>query len=113
MKSWTRGGVRIATVAILVLLAHVCQASPISYDEAVSGDLPDLFPSTVFALDVGANTLRGTTHVLVIVPVLTSVDFDQFAFTVPAGTHLTDIVYSFHLSAMPGLSTAQVNYTLD
>src|SRR5262245_46295881 len=76
----------IGCVAVL-LVARVGSATPIAYDEGVSGDLPPSYPAPLFTLDVGSNTVKGTTHLTL---VNTSVDFDDFAFVVPVGTHVTD-----------------------
>src|SRR5688572_9864639 len=61
-------------LSVLALVPTAC-ADPVHYDEAVSGDLADNFGAfPVFALDVGTNTVFGTT----------GNNLDAFAFVVPA-----------------------------
>jgi hypothetical protein len=81
-------------------------ATPIHYDEGVSGDLPNQGPYTLLPLDIGLNTVSGSQY-LPGVPV--SGDFDNVAFTVPSGTFVTNITYATTLtSGGPG----QVIYEL-
>jgi len=70
-------------------------AVPLSYSEALAGDIT--FPAPAFALDVGTNTVAGTTHFDVNRPGAPrfDVDFDSFAFTVPSGAQLSGIALSF------------------
>jgi hypothetical protein len=82
---------RILSVVVFSA-ARLAYSTPITYNEAVSGDLGDAFPATVFTLDIGANTVVGTTSFGFNG---VAFDFDQFAFVVPAGTHVTDITYAF------------------
>ena len=69
-------------------------AAPIAYDEAVHGDLPDNDPElggfTPFTLDVGSNTVSGSTSE-VLGPFL---DPDAFSFIVPAGMEVTSAAVS-------------------
>jgi hypothetical protein len=68
---------------------------PLDYSETISGDLPSQ-PSTAFAFDFGANTVSGTTHLAVVVgDVHFDVDFDSFAFTLPAGSSLAAMSLAF------------------
>lgn len=73
-------------IAILVCRACVTFASPVTYEENVSGDLTDgSDPLPIFHFDVGVNVVRGTfgrDH-------LFNDDFDSFAFTVPAGCEMS------------------------
>jgi len=71
-------------------LATRANATPVTYTEAVSGDLSASLPGTLLTLDVGANTVSGPTSFG---------DFDSFAFTVPVGMKVTDITYAFVFSA--------------
>jgi hypothetical protein len=70
------------TLAALICATGAAFAAPVNYNESVDGDLASN-PLTVFAFDVGANTISGTTG-----RVGGSIDFDGFAFTVPAGAVL-------------------------
>src|SRR4051812_38147432 len=77
---------------VLLLAARLAYAIPVTYNEGVSGDLGETFPATVFTLDVGSNTVSGTTSFGFNG---VAFDFDQFAFVVPVGMHVTDITYAF------------------
>jgi hypothetical protein len=77
----------------MVGLARPASATPINYQESVSGDLPTSLPAApafVFLLDVGVNTVSGTSHFNV-----DGADGDSFAFTIPVGMELTNISYAF------------------
>jgi len=69
-------------------------ATPLAYNEAVSGDLPENPPFPVLSLDVGANTVSGTSFVNFPVGGPNSADFDSFEFSVPANTQLVGITYT-------------------
>jgi hypothetical protein len=76
-----------ATMAAVFVLAGAGYASAavVTYNESVSGDLPAGIagnPLPIMNLDVGTNTVKGTSGVG------GSVDFDSFAFTVPVGAQL-------------------------
>src|SRR5256885_1833704 len=80
-------------VVMMVMTGFVrpAAATPISYSEGVSGDLiGDLPASTIFTLDVGVNTVSGTS---IYGPGGT--DFDSFAFDVPVGMQVSNISYAF------------------
>jgi PEP-CTERM motif len=99
----------IGCVAVL-LVARVGSATPIAYDEGVSGDLPTLYPAPLFTLDVGSNTVKGTTHLH---PLVDEPDADNFSFVVPVGLHVTDIVYAFQTSLVGGTTNASAHYVFD
>ena len=103
---------QLASLIGLVLFAQVARATPVAYDEAISGDLGGAFPATAFTLDVGANTVKGTTHFFTS---NSNVDFDQFAIVVPVGMQVTDITYAFQTQTLPGTNTIVANseYQLD
>jgi hypothetical protein len=61
-------------------------AGPISYNESIDGDLPDTDPLKLLTLGLGTNTISGTFGAN---EILDTVDFDPFAFIVPAGTHVS------------------------
>ena len=111
MRSRTRI-LQLASLIGLVLFAQVARATPLAYDEAISGDLGFSFPATVFTLDVGANTVKGTTHFFTS---NSNTDFDQFAIVVPVGMQVTDITYTFQTQTLPGTNTtvAKSEYRLD
>jgi hypothetical protein len=80
----------LLVVALLGCCVPHAGAAPFVYSESVSGDLAaDLPVATVFALDVGDNTVSGTLGFGL---------FDSFAFSVPVGTQLTQITFSFVLA---------------
>ena len=102
-----------AALVAFVLFARLSAATTIAYDEAISGDLGDTFPATAFTLDIGSNTIMGTTHFFAN-PGVNS-DFDQFALVVPVGLHVTDITFAFQTQTLPGTNTtvAKAEYRLD
>jgi hypothetical protein len=78
----------------MVGLVRPASATPISYTESASGDLPPFLPAApafVFTLDVGVNTVSGTSHF----DNVDGADGDSFAFTIPVGMELTNISYAF------------------
>ena len=80
---------------LLSALAMPAWAAPLHYSEAVSGDLAATAGSP-FALDVGDNTVSGTTQLLLFHNGLHfDGDFDSFAFTLPGDTQLESISLSF------------------
>jgi hypothetical protein len=100
MKASIKFSVRRCT--LLGALTHaLCtpasNAVPLSYDEAVSGDLPSEFaPSPiVFHFDVGTNSVRGR-----IIEGPFGSDFDSFAFSIPTAAQLTEISYDFATTAL-------------
>lgn len=89
---------KYSTLIILsCLAAGGAQATTVSYNEFVSGDLPYLYPNStasVLNLGVGQNTVYGR---------LSSWgDFDTFAFSVPQSTQLNSVSLSFGLSTATG-----------
>jgi hypothetical protein len=80
------------TVATLACVTSA-QAAPIMFQEAVSGDLPAEGLLPTFTLDLGVNTVSGTVAYTMFGPGVprTVVDFDGFAFIVPAGTQVTNV----------------------
>jgi len=88
---------RIFTTIIALLAALAVSpghATPLAYNEAVSGDLPESAPFPVLPLDVGVNTVNGTSFVNFPVGGPNSADFDSFEFSVPANTRLVWITYT-------------------
>jgi PEP-CTERM motif len=99
----------LATFVVMLLMTvwvSPAGATPISYSESVSGDLVSALPApTVFILDVGVNTVSGTSH---FVPGL---DPDSFAFTVPVGLVVTNVSYAFVRTI--GGTGGHTEFTLD
>lgn len=79
--------IRPLSFALVTLAAVAAHAAPITYIEQVHGDLP-LFgdPLTTVALDVGLNTVTGTTALG-----SAGFDFDSFAFTVAPGQRVESL----------------------
>jgi hypothetical protein len=97
----------LGTLVVLALFSSVSEATPFIYDETLSGDLPCQSPpcATTFAFDVGTNIVRGTvTNALF--------NFDSFSFSIPVGTELTSVVYSWTLSGTPTVTVAGTAYAL-
>jgi hypothetical protein len=70
---------------MLCLFARHATAVPVTYNEFVDGDLPQVgFPLPTLAFDIGINTVSGRFGVLSEV----EDDADAFAFTVPAGAEV-------------------------
>jgi hypothetical protein len=86
-------------------------AGSVHYDESVWGDLPES-PSS-FQVDIGANTISGNTHFFVLEPGCPDfyLDFDGFAFALPAHMQLVEASLSFTLDAH-NVSRAESQYLL-
>jgi len=88
---------RAAFLLIVGLIAPVrsALATPFTYSEAVSGDLPQVSLSA-FQFDLGDNTIAGTTDFMFFSEpgCHFCVDFDSFAFTLPTNTRLESISVS-------------------
>ena len=90
---------RLAICLVLVglTLTGVAGAEPITYSEALHGDLGQLLAPgesgtpTVFALDEGLNTFTGT---LSPGSGPDNIDWDSIALSVPEGTQLATVSYS-------------------
>jgi hypothetical protein len=80
-----------AVMLVMVGLVRPASATQIHYQELVSGDLSASLPGPLFTLDVGVNTVSGTSTDA---PGLL-VDPDSFAFIVPVGMEVTNISYAF------------------
>src|SRR5688572_15894854 len=75
----------VAQASLLVLSAapyfpSEVVAGPVNFHESVGGDLPQLSPLTLFALDIGVNAVSGRYS-----NEGNSLDFDSLAFIVPDG----------------------------
>ena len=77
----------------LVLAGPSLTAATLNYQESVSGDLPEISPWVLLNLDVGANTVSGSSRLTVSSTAITFHDFDSFRFVVPVGTELTSIQF--------------------
>ena len=100
---------RIVSVAVVLSAARLGYGTPITYNEAVSGDLGDNFAARLFTLDAGSNPVSGTTS---FGANGISFDFDNFAFVVPAGMHVTDITYGFTTVTNGDMTFRSIGYLL-
>ena len=96
-------------IAVVLSAARLCYGTPITYNEAVSGDLGDNFAARMFTLDAGSNTVSGTTS---FGANGIGFDFDNFAFVVPAGMHVTDITYAFTTVTNGDMAFRSIGYLL-
>ena len=94
---------------LLGCFASPAGAAPFTYSEGadLSGFPP---PFTVFALDVGLNTVSGTIEQDFLGQGIS--DFDAFAFSVPAGTQLTQFSFSFLTQLLSGTTGAATSFLL-
>lgn len=95
---------RLMQLAILASgLASVAQAATITYDEAVSGDLPYGGRGTVptlFSFDAGINSVQGT-ETFFTNNGSTTVDGDGFRFSLGAGQVLTSVIFEYSGTQQP------------
>lgn len=98
------GWVRAALLAIagFVVIAGPAVATPVNYNEAVDGDLPGGSPYPVLPLDVGVNTVTGTSDFDAPSLDSLSADFDDFEFTVPASTRLVSFGFTSSVTSVSG-----------
>jgi hypothetical protein len=101
------GWVCAALVAIagFAVVTEPAAATPLNYNEAVSGDLPEDPPYPVLPLGVGVNTVTGTSDFDAPSPSSISADFDDFEFTVPAGTQLVSFGFTSNVTSVSGSPT--------
>lgn len=104
----------LAAVLGFAALPGAAQSAPLSYDEAVDGDIASSSPfvpgardpGPLFALAIGANTIVGRTSYGV---ALGDQDFDFFRLELPASTVVTSATFSWTSFAANGtLSSAGV-----
>jgi hypothetical protein len=99
----------VLALAVWLFLCPTAWAAPLTYDEAVSGDLSSATPSpTVLAFGIGVNSVLGSLYSGV-----QASDFDAFAFTIPAGGTLTAISYAFTLDPKEGETVAGASWGFD
>jgi hypothetical protein len=101
----------LLTVAGIAITIQIAAAAPVAYSESVDGELANA-PGAAWALDVGDNTISGTTHFAITDgPVHDDTDRDAFAFTVQAGRHVTGIALNFNTKSF-NVVRANSGYTL-
>ena len=97
-------------IALLAAISPQASASPIAYDEGISGDLSASLPGTLLAFDVGVNTIKGS---ILNQPSTLQADFDSFAFSLGVTTHLAGVTYAFDTTPNAGTTVATASYVLD
>lgn len=78
--------------ALALCWSALATGAVVVYDEGVSGDIAD--PTNLGTFGVGINTVTGTTSW--IVPG-SDFDFDEFYFSIGAGTELTSVTFQYSL----------------
>jgi hypothetical protein len=101
------GWLRVALIAAagFAVITVPAVATPLNYNEAVSGDLPGGAPFPVLPLDVGVNIVTGTSDFDAPSPGSISSDFDDFEFTVPTGTQLVAFDFASNVTSVSGSPT--------
>lgn len=100
--------VRVVAAAALVFVSARASATPVSYSESVSGDLPFLLPLTPpLDFDLGLNTVSGNMHLRP-----GSGDTDSFAFSIPTGAQLTNINLSLVTTVDSGTQLANTRWAV-
>ncbi len=109
----------LLSIAFAAYVAALTPASawavPISFDEAISGDLPDFNPAE-FSLGVGENSFAGTASVFVDRRVGFNIDADNFLFNLASGQSLVDVrieVTDIANSSASGVHTVDSSFALD
>jgi hypothetical protein len=96
---------RACVLFCLVTASNPASAAPIVYDESVSGEVDLTYSTSPFLLDIGVNRILGTTSY---------VDFDSFAFDIPAGLQLTQVDLLFRVIDDPDIDSALwTSFTID
>ena len=85
---------------LLMLAVPTASHAVVIYDESFSGDLPGV-PTTVLDFVVGTNTILGSSEYSGNNSGTTS-DFDAFAFNLPSGSQLTNVLYAFSATVAAG-----------
>ena len=95
MRHWLAAAGIIAAPLLWTIPAG---AVPLAYNESVNGDLPENSGFPVLQLDLGINTVSGTSFVNFPNGGPNSADFDSFEFLLPANTQLVSLTYSSHVT---------------
>jgi len=86
-----------ALLAGMGLVSGTAHGAVVNYNEAVNGDILAAPPGQSFNLDVGTNTITGTSGVVVGPPV--TMDFDDIRFVVPSGAQLVGLTLTASLAS--------------
>ena len=81
----------------LVAATNSASAAPLFYDESISGEVDLTYSTSPFQLDLGVNQILGTLGCCV--------DFDSFAFDIPAGLQLAQVDLLFRIVEDPNINT--------
>ncbi len=81
----------------LVAVSNSASAAPLFYDESISGEVDLTYSTSPFQLDLGVNRILGTLGCCV--------DFDSFAFDIPAGLQLSQVNLLFRIVEDPNINT--------
>ena len=84
----------------LVAATNSASAAPLFYDESISGEVDLTYSTSPFQLDLGVNQILGTLGCCV--------DFDSFAFDIPAGLQLAQVDLLFRIVEDPNINTVLV-----
>lgn len=100
---------KIAAIAAAFLSGATAHAAPLTYDEAVDGDIVN--GTTVFNLDFGANTIAGRVSGL---DTTLGFDSDLFDAILPAGAVIDSILVTLTPEAGgTGIAPAEFQYEID
>jgi len=102
---------RMALLAAALIAMGSVSAAPITYSEAVSGDLPTFAIAPMGALDTGLNTIQGRTCFTADGSCQWG-DFDSFRFTLSPGLVVQSISLDFTTTLLPGSSWARTGFEL-
>lgn len=100
----------LSSVLFAQLLTVSINANAITYNESIDGDT--YHSVSIFELDVGLNTVTGTTtNLYTPYPDLTHiVDFDGFEFVVPSGHQLTSFTVAHHSTTVDTVNSHNYFY---
>jgi len=101
----------VAALAATLIGMGSVGAAPLSYSEAVSGDLPTFTVAPLGALDAGLNTIQGRTCFTADESCQWG-DFDSFRFTLSPGLIVQSISLEFTTTLLPGSSWARTGFEL-
>jgi hypothetical protein len=102
---------RMAVLAAALTAMGSVSAAPITYSEAISGDLPSFAIAPLGALDTGLNTIQGRTCFIADGSCQFG-DFDSFRFTLSPGLVVQSISLDFTTTLLPGSSWARTGFEL-
>jgi hypothetical protein len=101
----------MAVLAAALIAMGSVSAAPMTYSEAVSGDLPTFTIAPMGALDTGLNTIQGRTCFTADGSCQWG-DFDSFRFTLSPGLVVQSISLDFTTTLLPGSSWARTGFEL-